>query len=175
MSLFALPSRQSPRPSPVRRALGRVPLVLAVGGLLSGCAQGEPTYAHLPAPGTVSPRPVGSMIPAPDPAPAAPATTAPRPAEPTGSVSSTPAIGTGACGRLQALRAYRASLLDLIAAIEADGVTPAERTDLMQAMARLHGAEADMATAAADVAGARYRLQALTGGALAAEDLPPCR
>ncbi len=175
MPLVAPPSRRSPRLSPLQRALGCVPLALVAGGLLGGCVQSTPTYTHLPVPGTVSPRPAGAMIPAPDPAPATPAIATQGPTEPTGSGTSTPGVGAGACGRLQALRAYRASLLDLIAAIEAGGVTPAERTDLMQAMARLHGAEADMATAAADVAGARYRLQALTGGALAAEDLPPCR
>jgi outer membrane protein TolC len=82
--------------------------------------------------------------------------------------------GSGACGRLLALRDYRDRLRDLIAAIEADGVTAAERTDLMRAYSRLHEAEADAATAAAEVAGARYRLEALTGGSLRAGDLPPC-
>jgi len=80
----------------------------------------------------------------------------------------------GACGRLQALEAYRAQLLALIAAIEADGVSARERTDLMQAMARLHGAEADLATTRADVAIARHHLRALTGGALSSEALPAC-
>ncbi|KAA5607038.1 hypothetical protein F1188_03790 [Roseospira marina] len=82
--------------------------------------------------------------------------------------------GSGACGRLQAVRSYRARLQDLIDAIEADGVTPAERTDLMRAYSRLHAAEAAEATAASDVTTARYRLEALTGGDIRASDLPPC-
>jgi len=154
--------------------MGCALLVSCGSGLLGGCVQTEPTYAHLPAPGTTVPRTVGASSPTSDPALSVPSTVTQGTDGPN-AASSALRVGSGACGRLQALRAYRASLLELIAAIEADGVTPAERTDLMQAMARLHGAEADMATAAADVAGARYRLQALTGGTLAAEDLPPCR
>jgi hypothetical protein len=81
---------------------------------------------------------------------------------------------SGACGRLQVTRDYQARLRDLIALIEADGVTEAERADLMRAYSRLHGAQADAAQAAADVAAARYRLEALTGGAISASELPAC-
>jgi hypothetical protein len=91
-----------------------------------------------------------------------------RPGLPAGSALS------GACGRLQVTRDYQARLRDLIALIEADGVTEAERTDLMRAYSRLHAAEADAARAAADVASARYRLEALTGGAITASELPAC-
>jgi len=130
-------------------------LVSALGFLASvasGCVQGQPKASPVPKPAPVT-------------APAAP--------DPTTAPLRSPA-SVGACGRLQALRAYRSDLLDLIAAIEARGVTPAERTDLMRAQARLHGAEADIATAAADVAIARSRLSALTGGTIAVDDLPAC-
>ncbi|MQX35965.1 hypothetical protein [Roseospira navarrensis] len=80
----------------------------------------------------------------------------------------------GACGRLLATRDHVARLRDLIAAIEADGVTESERTDLMRASSRLHGAESDLAEARRDVAGARFRLEALTGGRVRAGDLPAC-
>lgn len=86
--------------------------------------------------------------------------------------STGPAVG--ACGRLLATRDHVARLRDLIAAIEADGVTESERTDLMRAYSRLHAAEADLATARRDVARARYRLEALTGGSVRAGDLPAC-
>ena len=115
--------------------------------LLGACAPAPP-YAHQPTPGTVTP--------------------------PAARVEGSTGRASGACGRLLATRDYQARLRDLIAAIEADGVTDAERTDLMRAYSRLHAAEADAAQAGADVASARYRLEALTGGAIKASDLPGC-
>jgi len=82
--------------------------------------------------------------------------------------------GSGACGRLLAVRAYQARLRTLIAVIEADGVSAAERTDLMRAYSRLYEADAAEAAAAHDVSAARYKLEALTGGDLRAAQLPVC-
>jgi len=132
--------------------------VCLLAAALAACAPAPP-YAHLPDPGEGSAH-----------------TGVQRPVS--NAVSTTRGTGTGtgggACGRLLAVHAYQARLRDLIAAIEADGVTAAERTDLMRAYSRLYEAEAAEAAASRDVSAARYKLEALTGGDLRAAQLPAC-
>lgn len=141
----------------------------ALAGVFTGCAPAPP-YAALPDPGAAE-----RATPVVESGKGAADSTQP----PSGRLAA-PAVdvdvgtGSGACGRLLALRDYSASIQRLIDAMEADGVTDAERTDLMQAYSRLHAARAAEASASADVAAARYRLEALTGGTLKAGDLPAC-
>ncbi|MBB4268100.1 hypothetical protein [Roseospira visakhapatnamensis] len=171
MALLSPSVQDSRARPPAWRAMASGLMALSLASALGGCGQGGPTYAHLPSPGTAP-----GMLPAPGSLPeSTPPTVSATPTPVAAGLSAPPsASGIGACGRVRALRDYRVRLLDLIGAIEADGVTAAERTDLMRAMARLHAAEADAATAAADVANARHRLRALTGGTLALDDLPSC-
>ncbi len=128
-----------------------VPMIL----LLAACGQGPAADVRL------SPRV------APEPAPA-PASAVARPAP------AIPAEG-GAQGRLAALRDHVARLEGLIAAIKAGGVSTSEQADLARAQARLHGARVEIIAVAAQAAKARYRLEALAGGALRADPPPASR
>jgi hypothetical protein len=139
--------------------------VLALG--LTACAP-EPPYADMPAPGTGASR-IDSA-----PARAVVEDTTRAGADAGLREEATGSRASGACGRLVTLRDYIARLEELIAVIEQDGVTDAERTDLLRAYSRLHGARAAEVQARFDVDRARYRLEALTGGDIRASDLPAC-
>ncbi|MBB4284913.1 hypothetical protein [Roseospira goensis] len=168
MTLFPLSPLSPARLRGVR--LAGVSVAILLGGAVAACAP-DPPYAHLPEPGQG--RAVGEGAAGRAVVRDATEATTDLGAGPDSGGEAAPA--SGACGRLLALQDYQARLRDLIAAIEADGVTDAERTDLMRAYSRLHEAEAEAAAAARDVAGARYRLEALTGGSLKAHEMPACR
>ena len=97
--------------------------------------------------------------------------TVPEPVAPTSPPASMPADQarpatappSATAGRLDSLRRYEASLLDLIAAIEADGVAAYELSDLARVQSRLHAARAEIVAVEVEAAQARLRLRALTG------------
>lgn len=103
------------------------------------------------------------------PPPVVPASPPPAPA----ATKAPPAIAppSQTAGRLTALRRHEAGLLDLIKAIEADGVEAAELSDLARVQSRLHATRAEIIAVEAEAIEARLRLRALTG-TLGADEAP---
>jgi hypothetical protein len=109
-------------------------MVMVMGFVLGACAEAPPPVAPVSPPSTPAAQVRPAMMP--------PGNTA---------------------GRLDALRRHEASLLDLIKAIEADGVEAAELSDLARVQSRLHATRAEIITVEAEATEARLRLRALTG------------